>query len=48
MNNDLHPMMVFDYGDKRVDKSSELSATMSINATSKDELTSKLFNGFGG
>lgn len=48
MNNELHPMMVFDYGDKRADKSNELSAVMSIKATSKDELTGKLFNGFGG
>ena len=48
MNNELHPMMKFDYGDTRADKSNELSPDMSITASSNDELTSKLVNGLRG
>lgn len=48
MNNNLHPMMQFDYGDQRADKSSELSPDMTIKASSNDDLTSKLINGIGG
>lgn len=48
MNNDLHPMMKFDYGDTRADKSAELSPEMTITASSSDELTSKLTNGLRG
>lgn len=48
MSNELHPLMIFDYGDKRADKSNELSPEMTIKASSNDELTSKLFNGIGG
>lgn len=48
MDNELHPMMIFDYGDKRADKSGELSPAMTVVASSPDELTSKLFNGIGG
>lgn len=48
MNNELHPMMKFDYGDSRADKSAELSPEMSITASTNDELTSKLENGLRG
>lgn len=48
MNNELHPMMKFDYGDSRADKSAELSPEMSITAAANDELTSKLENGLRG
>lgn len=48
MDNQLHPMMKFDYGDSRADKSAELSPEMSITSSANDELTNKLINGFGG
>lgn len=48
MNNELHPMMKFDYGDSRADKSAELSPDMTIAASSNDELTSMLVNGLRG
>lgn len=48
MDKSLHPMMKFDYGDTRADKSAELSPEMSITNSANDELTNKLINGIGG
>lgn len=35
-----------DYGDSKMSKTNELNASMSINSTGNDELTSKLKGGF--
>lgn len=38
--------MKSDYGDSKMSKTNELNSSMTINATSNDELTNKLKGGF--